>query len=361
MNFDSGYFGKIFSVCYSGEKGKGHSRESMHVLTSATALEIYSPDFRERVVRILPDQVTSVVPKGGVLTVTYKDGKSTSTLRLESPKLDALARAVQPIPAGKAAQKQGIAATAILPLIDLPPSAIPQTMAALTKFTDRLLNVFESQSEAGAWVIDVVACAFVARFLKCKGRQSPGTFQDELRLRWTILWIRALLKATSFTDINREYIARMVIHLANTIAILCEPQDIGIKELMSACVYFYEERNPIGIVKESEKLELTIQEKLASLRCKDDCEGDTLIEALYDIAILAICGRIVNIYSYDLEVLRDMCVARVSRDDPATPIMRQLAEAANTVISDMLRRMADKRYDRGFQYVFALWPFHETQ
>ena len=116
--------------------------------------------------------------------------------------------------------------------------------------------------------------AFVARFVKCKDHQNLITFEDELRLRWRILWIRALLKATSLTDINREYIAWMVIHLANTTAILCEFQDIAMKDLMSACVYFYEERNAIGIVKEWEEQELTI------IKGNDGCKGDTFIEAL---------------------------------------------------------------------------------
>jgi hypothetical protein len=81
-----------------------------------------------------------------------------------------------------------------------------------------------------------------------------------------------------------------------------------------------------------------------------------LIDQLYDVVLLAICARILNVYPSDVDVLRDLYMEKVLADEENPESDQKIRDAVKRLVSGMIGRFNDRRYDREFQYVFALWP-----
>jgi hypothetical protein len=208
-------------------------------------------------------------------------------------------------------------------------------------------------------IVDVFASLYIIRFGVRDAAASLQAFAQELKLRFLLLWIRAMLKAVSLTDVHPEYVGRMAVHLGNSVALVGESIGLDVESLMAAAVYLYESKDGNGVVREGEKLELAVHEMFVASRAADGTEADQFVDRLYDVAILAVCGRIVNVYPNDLEALRDVCVARVLRTAGIAETTSQLDQSVNLLLGDILWRFTDKRYEPPFQYVFALWPLRK--
>jgi hypothetical protein len=353
------WYGKIFDVTLSGaDKPKASSAGALHLMTSPSALELYSPSYDRLVQRVPTDRIAAVYAKGGSVLVSYRaDGKSAPlSLRLECAKPAKLAVALQPVAAGKAHARESHAVQRIL--AGIPRAAeIAQQLHALC---DRLLALLASQLQSNPALVDIASCLYRARFGSADPAASVALLNQELKLRLLIVWARAMLKAASLHDkgLHPEYVGRMAVHLADTIGAISEslqPQ-LDATKLLAATVYLYETGDPKGVLLEAERFELTAHEHFCQSKARAEATADPRIDRLYDIALLAVCARILNVYPSDVDVLRDICMEMVLARDKNVDWEQKIGESVELLISGMIGRFNDRRYDREFQYVFALWP-----
>jgi hypothetical protein len=161
----------------------------------------------------------------------------------------------------------------------------------------------------------------------------------------------------ALTDVSHDYISRIVVNLANTIAIVGDTLDIDAQQLLAASVFFYDEHGGSGAAAEADNIARLAQAKLFDIQ---ESIRDELTGRLYDWTILAIAGRILAVYVHDIEVLRNCCVERVMSTDKQA-LDNKMYRAAKMLIGDMLRKMNDRRFEPAFQYVFALWPLKDVK
>jgi hypothetical protein len=356
--FDKTFFGRIFNVTLAGsDKSKERSRQSLHLITSLLAFEIYSPSYDKVVQRVTCDRVVSVNTKGDTLTVTCKsDQKSNMTIKLECDKVKDLEVALVPVPANREAPKVSLAMSAVLPSLQLNYS-LGEVNAELTKIVDRFLTTLEYAAGSTPPIVGILLCVYKSRFRSAEPRRHVEILSAELRLRFLLHWTAAVQKAASLTDVSHEYLSRIVVNLANTTAIVGDTLDIDAQQLLAASVFFYDEHNASGAAAEADKIARLAQGKLFSIQ-----EGtrDELSDRLYDWTILAIAGRILAVYVHDIEVLRNCCVERVMATSRQA-LDNKMYKAAKMLIGDMLRKMNDRRFEPAFQYVFALWSLKDVK
>jgi hypothetical protein len=72
--------------------------------------------------------------------------------------------AVQPIPIPKAPEKDSLALTKLLPILQLPPEAVKRIQSELQSIGDRFLTVLQSEANSPDSIVDVFACLYIIRF-----------------------------------------------------------------------------------------------------------------------------------------------------------------------------------------------------
>jgi hypothetical protein len=309
--------------------------------------------------RVTCDRVLSVVAKDGSLAVHMKpDARGTAALKLECDKLAQLEAALRPVSSGQAPRKRSLAMSRVLPSLRLNYS-VHELQSDLTQIIDRLLTTLESHAGSIPAIIDIFSCVYKVRFQGGDPRSDLVTLSAELSLRLLLHWTAAIRRAVALVGVTHDYVSRIVVNLANTIAVVADPLDIDAQQLVAASIFFYDERNGGGVADEGEKIAKAIRAKLAISR---DGPADYLTDRLYDMTILAVVGRLLNVYIFDIEQLRDACVERALGESTKT---EEQDEAMNRVakifIGDVLRRMNDKRFDPIFQYLFAIWPLKDSK
>lgn len=343
--FDKAYFGKIFDVIPAGEKKK---HQPQHIVTSWLYLDVYSSNFSKRLHHINSHAVANVSVKNDTVTIHMKD----TPLKYETDNPDELKAAATPIifeqnsvvqscQALKIFQSMGISLSDAETLKNKCGEAAQQLFELLTK------RAPESPS-VPPYLIDLFACIMKARQVE---RQEPFSALEAaakgLRMHFMTVWLDAVITAASLEDIEQEYIDRIIVNLAETIATLGDANGISTRQFVSATAFYYEQKSTAGVVREAKRL----QEELSKL-----VETAPIVQRLYLMATVAHSARVVGTLVYTGDRIRELAVEMVTSMSEAE-YAEAIDDVIRTSVGDMLRRLNDRRYEPEFQHVFALWKY----
>ena len=342
--FDKAYFGKIFDVIPAGEKKK---HQPQHIVTSWLYLDVYSSNFSKRLHHINSHNVSNVSVKNDTVTIHMKD----TPLKYETDNPDELKAAATPIifekesiapfQAPKIFQSMGISLSDAETLKNKCGEAAQQLFQLLMKRPPESPSV-------PPFLIDLFACIMKARHVE---RQEPFSALEAavkgLRMHIMTIWLDAVITAAQLEDIEQEYIDRIIVNLAETIAALGDANGISTRQFVSATAFYYEQKSTAGVVREAKRL----QEELSQL-----VDTAPIVQRLYLMATVAHSARIAGTLVYTGDRIRDLAVEMVTSMSESG-YTEAIDDVIRTSVGDMLRRLNDRRYEPEFQHVFALWKY----
>ena len=347
--FDKAYFGKIFHVKVPREKKK---QKEMHIITSWFYLDIYSDNFGRRLHHIAVRSIDSVGVKNDVITIHVKEKEP---LKFECDNMEELKAAITPVDF-KREVTQVFRAHDIFAAMGISGDTLNKKLfAAAKQFYELVYNGSIEDKNLPAAMSDILACLFK---LKHSANPDPDKTIEELvkglKLHFLLVWIEAVNTAASLGDVDEEYIRRVIVYLSETIIFLGDSLQIQTKQFASAVAFYYEQKNKLGIVHESKKMQTAAKEMLSP-----DSESATL-RRLYETAVVMFAARLSGCYLYNTDTLRDLAVKLVLEKDEAK-YAQAIDQTISVTIGDMLRRLNDKRYESAFQFVFALWKMRDAK
>jgi hypothetical protein len=141
----------------------------------------------------------------------------------------------------------------------------------LTKIIEGPLRALDSPARSNLAIADIFSCVYKVRFQSGDPGIALYALSTELSLRFLLHWTAAIQRAVALSGVTHDCVSRMVLNLANTIAVLADTLDIDTQQLVAASVFFYDERAGAGVAHEGENIATAIQVKLSI--CHDGQRG----------------------------------------------------------------------------------------
>ncbi|KAH0795039.1 hypothetical protein GPJ56_001065 [Histomonas meleagridis] len=328
----------------------------VHILTSSFYFDVVSNHWGKILYHITTEHFVSVSYKGKVVTIVY-DGKSTLKLTCQTcDKAIKLVDALQLEPAETPPTPREVyATTKVLTQLNLEPDEVTKINSELTTLITKLLNKIDNSVAFNPCFSDILSCVYRIRFPRGDINKNISSLKSELYLYFLLLFVNSLERASQLKS-SRDYLIRIVGNLGNTISIIADDLRINVKHLLGACNLYCEGGSVAGIYNESKKLQVTVMEKFADERKDLEIKDFTLIDKIFSIAVMVICGGLAGVYQFSIdtltkEIVEYVCSIRSGRITETSKLDLQMKIFAG----DMLRCCNETRYEPEFQYVFAIW------
>lgn len=229
----------------------------------------------------------------------------------------------------------------------------PNFPEELQKACEHIMECIGETKSQACCIKGPMACAFGCIF-RDQVMEEWGTSEvmKMLQNRFIYIWSDAVIAAAEQKETS-VFIARMMLYLVRLIVVLGEQVNTMTEMLKDACIDFCNAKGPKALVHEAQIMKMYVT-PLRSMPPHFDKIFDAVVVC---ISAVVVGGSQVGV---DEVVAATAKLMEMTGKACELEAIDALDNALSAIVGDMFRKMQTRRYEEKFQFVFAMWKFHES-
>ena len=350
MQFPSKYINKVFDVVDFNDENE---YENLHMYVYPDKITICSSDY-SIILEILPKDVESIVFKDRVLTITYKntDVYKVVPRKLRHDKYFS-ELILSPIKDEKIHNSFKILSSVINDEKEK-----ESIYNELKMISNDLVYLIDETKITNDYLIDMLSCVYLTRFSNSPNLNVNHTelFKREFYLSFLEVLLNGL-EHTSYLQFDNVYSKKIIGNLGELIVKLSKVLNLDCEKIISCCSLYFKTGNKSALKYEAKTLNNLIKKDLFDKRLDDDI-NEQMINHLYSISIVELCGILLEIDEFDLNHFSELFVDVFFMNGVQN--LQKVDKEMKTFIGNLLKKSNSKRYEKEFILVFSLWNLKDN-
>ena len=178
----------------------------------------------------------------------------------------------------------------------------------------------------------------------------PNRTDIQLKNRWFVLMRKEFKHKTKTGRKKYRNLGELIVKLSKVLNLDCE-------KIISCCSLYFKTGNKSALKYEAKTLNNLIKKDLFDKRLDDDI-NEQMINHLYSISIVELCGILLEIDEFDLNHFSELFVDVFFMNGVQN--LQKVDKEMKTFIGNLLKKYNSKRYEKEFILVFSLWNLKDN-